>query len=243
MATKQQVLPQATLVHRAQITDDLVVIKLKPDQPMAFKPGQYCTLGLDGIERAYSIVSGPHEAELEIFVELVPLPIGVLTPKIWNMKEGDRISIRPRCKGIFTLDKKIRSHLMVSTVTGIAPFMSMLRTYIHEGNTGDRFYLIQGASYADEFTYDKEINQMVLDGAVEIKYVTTVSRPTEQRNKEWMGEVGRANAVVKKYIEQFGLSSSACLIYTCGHPGMIEDIKQQLSPRGFSVKEERYWKN
>ena len=243
MTMKQQVLPHATLVSRKQITDDLIAIKLKPDQSMAFKPGQYCTLGLDGIERAYSIVSGSHEAELEIFVELVPLPVGVLTPKIWEMKEGDRISIRPRCKGIFTLDRKAHSHLMVSTVTGIAPFISMLRTYIFEGNTGDCFYLIQGASYADEFAYDTEINQMISDSDVNITYVTTVSRPTEQRNTEWTGEVGRANAIVEKYIDQFGLSSDTCLVYTCGHPGMIEDVKQKLGPRGFKVKEERYWKD
>ena len=63
-------LPKATLVERRDITDDLFVIKLEPEQgPLNFKPGQYCTLGLEGIERAYSIVSSPHETLLEILVE------------------------------------------------------------------------------------------------------------------------------------------------------------------------------
>ena len=100
-----------------------------------------------------------------------------------------------------------------------------------------------GWEYHDIELFDEEINQMILDSDVNITYVTTVSRPGDQRNTEWIGEVGRANTIVEKYIEQFGLSSATCLVYTCGHPGMIEDVKQKLGPRGFKVKEERYWKD
>ncbi len=54
--------PKAKLVERQDFTPDLMVIKLEPEQsPFDFKPGQYCTLGLGKIERAYSIVSAPHE--------------------------------------------------------------------------------------------------------------------------------------------------------------------------------------
>ena len=91
-------LPKATLVERTDITEDLFVIKLEPEQgPLKFKAGQYCTLGLEGIERAYSIVSAPHEPLLEVFVEVVPE--GELTPRMHLMKIGDKMSIRPRAKG------------------------------------------------------------------------------------------------------------------------------------------------
>ena len=66
---KTDSLPQARLVYRRDVTEDLMVIKLEPvDGPFSFKPGQYCTLGKEGVERAYSIVSAPYEPELEIFV-------------------------------------------------------------------------------------------------------------------------------------------------------------------------------
>ena len=32
------------------------------------------------------------------------------------------------------------------------------------------------------------------------------------------------------------------LIYACGHPGMIEDMKGKLPPKGWRFKEERFWK-
>ena len=101
--TSTLILPKARLVERRDVTEDLMVMKLEPErQPYTFKPGQYCTLGLKGVERAYSIVSAPHEGFLEIFVELVPE--GGLTPLMWDMKLGDEMSLRPTAKGLFTLD-------------------------------------------------------------------------------------------------------------------------------------------
>ncbi|MBM3924400.1 MAG: ferredoxin--NADP reductase [SAR202 cluster bacterium] len=242
MVQKQQVLPKATLVDRKDISHDLMVIKLRPPFKMEFKPGQYCTLGLDGIERAYSIASSPHEDNLEIFIELVPAPDGALTPLLWKMKAGDEISIRPRCKGIFTLDEKYQSHLMVATVTGVAPFVSMLRNYLHRGGQGHRFYVLEGASYRNEFTYDLELASMMKAHPETVVFVPTVSRPKDPRNTGWKGETGRVNEVVERYIEKLGLKPESTLVYACGHPGMIEDVKARLTPKGWKVREERFWK-
>ena len=242
MARRQITLPKAALVERKEITEDLMIIKMRPETAMTFKPGQYCTLGLEGIERAYSIVSAPHEEDLEIFVELVPEPDGALTPLMWKMKEGDTMTIRPRCKGIFTLDAKYNSHLMIATVTGVAPFVSILRSYFHREGQGHRFYVLEGASYLDEFVYDKEIEEMEASHPDTVKFIPTVSRPNESKNDGWTGASGRANEVVDEQIENLGLEPSSTLVYACGHPGMIEDVKERLVPKGFKVKEERFWK-
>jgi ferredoxin--NADP+ reductase len=242
MARRQITLPKAALVERQDITEDLMIIKMRPETAMTFKPGQYCTLGLEGIERAYSIASAPHEKDLEIFVELVPEPDGALTPLIWKMKEGDTMTIRPRCKGIFTLDQKYNSHLMVATVTGVAPFVSMLRSYFHHRGEGHRFYVIEGASYLDEFVYDKELEEMEASHPDTVTFIPTVSRPNESKNDGWTGAAGRANEIVEEQIKKLGLEPSSTLVYACGHPGMIEDVKDRLGPRSFNIKEERFWK-
>ena len=235
-------LPKAELVSRRDVTDDLMVIHLRPQVEYSFKPGQYCTLGLDSIERAYSIASAPHEPDLEIFVELVPPPDGALTPLMWELKVGDCMSIRPRAKGVFTMDQKYQNHLMVSTVTGIAPFVSTIRSYLHRGGEGHRFYVLQGASYQNEFTYQDEMQRLAAQNPDTIAYVPTVSRPAEDLNRGWQGEKGRANAIVEQYLDTFHLSPDHTMVYACGHPGMIEDVKERLSPKGFAIKEERYWK-
>ena len=65
----------ARIIERRDISDDLWVIRVDPGGGYSFVPGQYATLGVVApekhYERAYSIVSAPHEKFLEFFVELV----------------------------------------------------------------------------------------------------------------------------------------------------------------------------
>jgi NAD(P)H-flavin reductase len=233
--------PKAKLVERIDITEDLMVIKLLPEQgPFKFKPGQYCTLGLGSIERAYSIVSAPHEPLLEIFVELVP--DGELTPLMWKLKIGDCMSVRARAKGIFTMDQKVHHHFMLSTVTGVAPSVSIVRSYLYQGGEGHKFYVLLGASYYDELTYDKELESLAAEHPDILKFVPSVSRPSEGRNAAWCGAKGRVNFLVEEYLEKFALPKDDTLVYACGHPGMIVDAKEKVVPKGWKFKEERFWK-
>ena len=225
------------------MTDDLVIIKIRPDIPIRFKPGQYCTVGYKGGESAYSIVSAPHEYELELFVEILPQSEGVLTPLLATLDLGSQLTLRPRCKGIFTLDRKYSSHLMISTVTGIAPYISILRDYFYLGKTGDEFHVLQGSSYMDEFVYNREMANIVSDNLGSVFYVPTVSRPNEARNISWNGSIGRVNNIVEGYIEDMKLNPQSTLLYTCGHPGMINSVKETARSNGFNVKEERFWKD
>ena len=242
VASRTASLPRAKLVSRRDIAPDLMVIKLEPQPgPYRFKPGQYCTLGIDGIERAYSIVSAPHEPYLEIFVELVPE--GELTPRMWNLKVGDSMSIRPRAKGIFLMDPTVHHHLMLSTVTGVAPSVSMVRDYLHRGSPGHHhFYILLGASYHDELVYDKELASLAAQHPQSIAFVASVSRPNEARNAGWKGVTGRVNAIVEEYLDKFQLPQDDTLVYACGHPGMIADAKERVTAKGWKFTEERFWK-
>ena len=245
----ETVRPRAKVVHveskilrRKDITPDLWLIWIEKPEGLTFKAGQYCTIGYDGIERAYSIVSAPHEETLELFIELVPLPEGVLTPKLWELGVGDTVTIRPRAKGRFVFKPALPNQLLVATVTGIVPYVSIIRDYLHAGLDGHHFYIIEGASYRDELTYDTELEALAAEHPELITYIPTLSRPTEERNAGWTGETGRANEVVESWIARLGLSPDDTMVYACGHPGMIEEVKAKLLPRGFKLEEERFWK-
>ena len=242
---QQRAMPKLAETHvlrRQDVTRDLMLMWFEKPEGFTFKAGQYCTIGRDGIERAYSIVSAPHEQDLELFVELVPPPEGALTPKLWELEAGDSVTIRPRAKGLFTMDSDYPNQLFVATVTGVVPYISFIRDYLHNSRTGHRFYVLQGASYYDEFTYDRELEELSRQHAELVTYLPTVSRPSEERNQGWAGETGRVNGIVERYAGEFGLTPEDTLIYACGHPGMIEDVKDRMIPKGFQVKEERFWK-
>lgn len=236
-------LAEVQILKRKDITEDLWLVWVEKPEGYTYKPGQYCTLGVNGIERAYSIVSAPYEDSLELFVELVPPPDGNLTPLLYDLHEGDKMSIRPRAKGLFVFKPEFKKHLFVATVTGVVPYISILRQYLHDKAEGHEMYLLLGASYEDELTYDREIQQIADQHPDLLKFVPTVSRPGEDRNAAWTGEKGRVNNIVEKYVDLWDLSTDDTLIYACGHPGMIEDVKDRFIPKGFTVEEERFWKD
>jgi NAD(P)H-flavin reductase len=235
-------LARSKVLRREDITDDLILMWIEKPDGFTFKAGQYCTIGRDDVERAYSIVSAPHEESLELFLELVPPPDGVLTPKLWELSVGDSVTIRPRAKGLFTFKPSHPNQLLVGTVTGMVPYISFIRDYLYHGREGHHFYLLHGASYYDEFTYNDELEAAARERPELVTYVPTASRPEEARNDGWTGEIGRVNLIVERYVEKFELTPDDTLVYACGHPGMIEDVKERMIPRGFKVEEERFWK-
>ncbi|MFL2783558.1 MAG: ferredoxin--NADP reductase [Dehalococcoidia bacterium] len=248
MATKKLIkkppLAEVQIVERQDKTEDLSLVWLEKPDGYSFKPGQYCTIGHKGIERAYSIASAPHEKYIELFIELVPVKEGgVLTPILWDLHEGDKVTIRPRAKGIFTFKEEKQNQFLVSTVTGVVPYVSFVRDYIEANKEGHHFYVLEGASYQDEFVYDDEFIAIAKERPDLLTFVPTVSRPTENKNDSWNGEKGRVNKIVQSKIREFGLETINTMIYACGHPGMIEDVKQQVVPLGFEFLEERFWKD
>jgi ferredoxin--NADP+ reductase len=93
-----------------------------------------------------------------LFVERVlPQYGGRLTPVLHARQVGDRVTFRPVAKGRFTRRAGVTNHVMIATVTGIAPYVSMIRQFIHESlmcpRSVDhcRFFVMQGASHRDEF--------------------------------------------------------------------------------------------
>ena len=193
----------AKLTKKEQLTEDLWKMWLKPEEKFDFKPGQYCTIGSGGIERAYSIASSPDEDQIELFIELVPPPDGNLTPLLNELNVGDTVTMRLRAKGIFVLKPEFKNHVMVGTVTGVAPYVSMMRKHLNESESSDKnFIILEGASYLDEFGYDEEL--MLLDKSNNnVTFEASVSRPDEERNDSWTGYKGRVNNILLDRLDEW----------------------------------------
>lgn len=240
-------LPLATIVRRQDVTADLFVLWLKPDTPFSFASGQYITIGTNGIERPYSIASAPYEPLIELFIERVaPEQGGRLTPVLHALKVDDTLTMRPRARGRFAWQPRVTNHVMVATVTGIAPYVSMIRQFVHDhadsGFAGHRFFVMHGASYRDEFTYDAELRVLSERYSDTIHYLGSVSRPSDPRNAGWSGATGRINLLVEDHLARWSLPVADTVVYLCGNPGMIDDVEARLAPKGWSVVMEQYWR-
>ena len=242
----------ARVTERRDLSEDLWLIRVDPGGPFQFKPGQYATLGVDyndkRIERAYSIVSSPYEEGLEFFIELVPQ--GELTPHLYKLHKGDTMLCRKIAKGRFTLDVRSgrTNHLLLATVTGIAPFVSYARTLYRDWKSGNtatvgnhKLFCVQGASRSWEFGYGEELERIAAE-VPWFKFITTISRPWE--DAAWKGETGRVDDLVRKYTDLWGLKAPETTAYLCGHPSMIETGKGILQRAGWkkeSMFEEVYF--
>jgi ferredoxin--NADP+ reductase len=227
-----------------EVTPELAIWRVRPrGAAIPFTPGQYVAMGVPVggrmIERPYSICSAPGEQELEFFLELVEA--GALTPRLFQMRSGEEVYLRRSAKGRFFLDRATGHHLMVASVTGVAPFVSILRDLVQKEDSSQRILLLQSASTPVEFGYADELT--ALSRAHEwFEYVPTVSRPWLA--PDWRGERGRAEDVVRKHADRAGFLPDAATVYCCGNPQMIRNVQGVMERAGFplkSIKEENYW--
>ncbi len=239
----------ATLVKREDDKSDLARFWVRADGEAAhFEPGQYMTIGVyaDGMlyQRPYSVASAPGdtgEEGYEFYVRLVP--VLRFTTLLWRLPVGHQMRmIGP--KGRFMLEPNDeRTHLFVSTGTGIAPFIAMSRHLLAQG-APRRTIMLHGCSYQDELGYRDLLEGWQADGSYPMTYVPTVSRPSDPRNAGWSGYTGRAEAVVRDVCKANHLKPEQTVVYLCGNPEMILNVEAELMDAGFPefhVKKELYW--
>ncbi len=239
----------ATLLARSDETESLGYFTVKVDGvAVPFESGQYMTIGVmaDGrlVQRPYSVASDPGVCDrdgYELYVRLVNG--GQFTPLLWRLPLGHRMRmIGP--KGKFTLlPDDDRTHLFISSGTGNAPFVSMMRMLLREGRPR-RAVFLNGVSYEHELGYRRTVEAWGADGTYPVTYIPTVSRPSAPENSGWTGRRGRVESIVGPVCDELGLTQDNAIAYICGNPDMILSAEATLLGRGFpedQVKTELYW--
>ena len=239
----------ARLVRREDTSDSLGYFWVRFDgEPTPFEAGQYMTIGVmvDGriVQRPYSVASPPAVAGTdgyELYIRLVHG--GTFTPLLWELPVGHRMRmIGPKGKFMLLPDDE-RTHVFISSGTGNAPFISMIRQLAIDGRPR-RVVFLNGVSYADELGYRDILEDWERTGSYPVTYVPTVSRPTDPRNAGWTGRTGRVEAIVGPILDELGLTPADSIAYICGNPDMILSAEATLLARGYpeeQVHKELYW--
>ena len=250
----------AALVSRVDQHDSLAYFWVRFDaEPTPFEPGQYMTIGVfvEGeagappriVQRPYSVASPPAVAGsdgYEMYVRLVEG--GLFTPLLWRLPVGHRMRmIGP--KGKFTLEPDDdRTHLFISSGTGNAPFVAMMRQLLIDGAPRKTVFL-NGVSHERDLGYRSLVDGWERDshagsGGYPVTFIPTVSRPKAPENAGWNGRTGRVESIVAPVCDELGLTPDDTIAYICGNPDMILEAEETLHRRGFpepQVKKELYW--
>jgi ferredoxin--NADP+ reductase len=262
---------KARLVRKQQVgPENLAIFTFKPrDELFSFKPGQFAHVGLDVgdefVHRLYSIASSPYQKDsLEFYI--VRIDDGRLTPHLFELREGDEVYYMGP-GGKFILEKaKGNNLLLLSTGTGLAPYLSMVRKlhadFLHGTKPFSSLTIMQGVSYAKDLGYHEELLELGADESFGFRYIPTVSRPGEDRDYRPTIGRGRVNDLVRYLLgeEKSGPVEPALgegyvieeilekippedtTVYICGHPGMIKDIEAVVKDHGYKdILKEDYW--
>lgn len=209
---------RAKVVYRELLKEDLVIIRLVPENGMPkYQTGQFLTIGLPipaekkVVRRAYSIASHAENSDyFEFVIRWVrkPLP-GRLTTQIFNAKEGDEILwLKPsgRALGINEElpngEKDMRRIICIGGGTGLAPFVSFAQ-HLYDTKDKREIIVLHGASYVDELSYKRLLTDLELESEKRgrdkwnFRYKAAISRPKEFFNRSWSGHVGRVESFFK----------------------------------------------
>jgi len=239
----------ATLDRREDATESLASFWVRFEgDPTPFEPGQYMTIGVmvDGklVQRPYSVASPPSRAGddgYEFYVRLVQG--GTFTPILWQLPVGHGMRmIGPKGKFMLRPDDD-RTHVFISSGTGNAPFISMMRQLLIDRRPRPAI-MLNGVSHAHELGYRDLLEGWQASGEYPVTFVPTVSRPNDPLNASWMGRTGRVETILGPVLDEMGLSPANSIAYICGNPDMIVSAEETLLGRGYpedQVHKELYW--
>ena len=266
----------AVVTLKNEISPWLMILQVVPDGGGLpdYVPGQFATLGLFGsatrcalaepetrpaepdklIKRAYSIASSPANREfLEFYIALVPG--GALTPRLFTLNIGDRIWLSPKATGRFIFDDSRvpegANLVLIATSSGLAPFVSMLSTYL-KLSPRRRVALIHGVRHSRDLGY-RSILMTMERLRTNLTYIPVVSRPQEEP-VPWRGATGHVQDVWKSGAIEKAWGSRPkpenTHVFICGSPHMSESMLELLGQEGFKeetkqgpgeIHVEKYW--
>ncbi|HMM55905.1 MAG TPA: ferredoxin--NADP reductase [Candidatus Desulfobacillus sp.] len=242
---------EGRVVERIDWTDRLH--SLRVEAPIApFRAGQFAKLGLpvgeEIVGRAYSLVNPPGDPLLEFYFSEVEE--GPLSPRLAKLEAGAGVLVASQPNGFLVLDEVPPAiHLwLLSTGTGIGPFLSILRTE-EAWQRFQRVVLVHAARTAAELTYRRLIAGVAEAQPKRFAYIPFLSR--EAADYALAGRIpaaigdGRLEARAG-----LALDPTKSQIMICGNPAMVEDALAALATRGFrkhrrkepgQITTESYW--
>ena len=219
---------EGTVVENRHWTEALFSLRVEAPR-LAFQAGQFVRIALDiggeRIARPFSFVNPPQDPVLEIYGIVVPE--GPLSPRLERLRAGERLYVASNPAGFLVLSEvpDAETLWLVSTGTGIAPYLSILRT----GTPWQRFrnvVLVHAVRYSKELVYQEVIAEIP-----NLEYVTFVSREAHPGSL-----AGRIPAAIRdgrlEAAAGAALSAESSHVMLCGNPQMLKDAAAALAERG-----------
>ena len=213
-----------TVTQIQHYSDSMFRIRTNRPATFRFTAGEFVMLALDpeGVQRAYSITSGPGDDYLEFLS--IEVPDGPLTGKLAHIVPEENIYISEKPTGTLTLaNLELSGNLwLLATGTGVAPFISIL-------NDPDTYTAFDQITLAWSVRTIDDLNSYssMLE-ALPINF-----KPIVTQDAKWWGLKKRITKQICAGIILPELDPSKNKVMICGSLEFNNDVKAMLAEWGW----------
>jgi len=215
------------VIENRRWTESLFSLRIE-NASLSFQAGQFVRIALDidgqRVARAFSFVNPPQDPVLEFYGVVVPQ--GPLSPRLARLARGDTLYVASNPAGFLVLSElpESRTLWLLSTGTGLAPFLSILRTPEPRRRFRE-IVLVHAVRQASELVYREVIEKL------QVRYVSFVSR--EAHAGSLAGRIPAAIADGRlEAAAGVPISAEGSQVMLCGNPQMLRDAQAALQARG-----------
>lgn len=192
-----------SLKEKRKIAEGMYEFIFKPDQKLAFLPGQYLewTIPLArtdgrGNRRYFTIASSPGDPDIRLGVRIQDKGSSTFKQTLQNMKPGDTMDAS-QLTGDFTLpEDKGRKLVFIAGGIGVTPFRSMIQDMLDKKETREVVFLYT-VPHPNELAYRDIFERAGRE--LNLKYYYVVTRP-ENAPADWTGKKGRIDETMIKEV-------------------------------------------
>jgi len=221
------------------LTHDVRELELSLIAPelIKFKAGQWISLNVwhprlhQHVPRQYSIASPPSQCQ-QIKLLFNRVPDGPGSSYLFSLHEGDPLQFQGPSGSFYLEEKPGRDLVFVATGSGIAPFCSLIPTFLEKAEPGT-LTLYWGLRSQRDLYYQNELETLA-QRHPNFSFITTLSRP----ENGWKGSIGRVTTLVENNIS----SVSNVTFFLCGNGSMIRDATAIVRKKGLCpIRTEQYY--
>jgi NAD(P)H-flavin reductase len=217
---------RAELLEVTTETPTIKTFRMTPDEPIAFRAGQFMQLTVPGLgEAPFTPSSSPSvQEEMEITI----LRTGSVTDALHESEAGIELGLRgPFGKGYPTDKMKGSNVLVVGGGVGLAPLRSLLHHVFENLDDYERVAICYGARNPSELLYADSFDEWAARDKVSVD--VTVDVP----DGAWEGKVG----VVTTLLEDFDFDIENAYVVSCGPLIMLRFVTLTCLNAGFKPEQ------
>ncbi|MDX5334367.1 MAG: 2Fe-2S iron-sulfur cluster-binding protein [Gammaproteobacteria bacterium] len=210
----------ATIAAIESLGGDVIRLRLTPDTPLDYRPGQYVTLWRDaGLGRSYSLASLPDEGQsLEFHIRVIAG--GQFSGWLaGEARPGDRLEVQEAAGSCYyTPALREANLLLVATGTGLAPLWGIVREALRQGHQGE-IRVMHGAVGCDGLYLHQALAELAA-AHDNLHYHASVLRPEG------------CTAVDTRPLDELVVETigdfSGWHSYLCGAPELVNQLRRRI---------------